>query len=121
ARKRFNSSTSPVERPRVPSCSARSLATQLPRVPALTRGLARPGRSACRYPGRCGPHPPGTPDRTSSVSLAYLLLIVHASMVFGEIHSSQAGLIGGEPGLCCGLNLRAALEVRLVVRGADAA
>src|SRR6185369_10358987 len=35
ARKRFNSSTSPVERPRVPSCSARSLATQLPRVPAL--------------------------------------------------------------------------------------
>ena len=36
ARKRFNSSTSPVERPRVPSCSARSLATQLPRVPALT-------------------------------------------------------------------------------------
>src|ERR1700750_3238210 len=35
ARKRVNSSTSLVERPRVPSCSARSLATQLPRVPAL--------------------------------------------------------------------------------------
>src|ERR1700750_567655 len=35
ARKRFNSYTSPVERPPVPSCSARSLATQLPRVPAL--------------------------------------------------------------------------------------
>src|SRR4029079_2828382 len=34
--------------------------------------------------------------------------------------SSQAGMIGGEPELCCGLNVRAALEVRLV-RGADAA
>ena len=30
-------------------------------------------------------------------------------------------MIGGEPELRCGLNLRAALGVRLVVRGADAA
>src|SRR6516164_5870888 len=35
ARSRFNSATSPVERPCVPSRSARSLATQLPRVPWL--------------------------------------------------------------------------------------
>ena len=34
--------------------------------------------------------------------------------------SSQAGLIGGEPGLCCVLNVRAAPGVRLE-RGADAA
>src|SRR5271155_748786 len=36
ARRRFSSETSPVESPCVPSCSARSLATQLPRVPGCT-------------------------------------------------------------------------------------
>ena len=36
ARNRFSSATSPVESPCVPSRSARSLATQLPRVPGWT-------------------------------------------------------------------------------------
>lgn len=72
--------------------TARSMAAQLSRVPALISRSAPQERSACRSPGQYKPPPPGTPRRTSSVSLTYLLLTTHASTVQGRSSAAVQAL-----------------------------